>query len=292
MRHRRRHLSRPDRHRAARGIRHTCRTARPIPAALPTKCCRQSPRRGQSNSPTSMCFATTTRRWCISTIRRQHGWRSSGSGSRRSSTPGSLAPKGRSRRRSTLSPHLTTSKSRSSGCCAAGSRRRCCMAAPYCGRSRQRVRRFAGSRPSAPSIRRCSSVARATSPARVDLWKDAAERGAPFLIVVGASGSGKSSLARAGLVPRLTVPGVVPAVDAWRVAAMRPTELPQGPVRHARNPAARWRQRDPGGGERTPAGLARAGGERLPHPGGACRAPQPCRRRRGNAAAAHARSHR
>jgi eukaryotic-like serine/threonine-protein kinase len=64
----------------------------------------------------------------------------------------------------------------------------------------------------------------------VDLWKDAAERGSPFLIVVGASGSGKSSLARAGLVPRLTVPGVAPAVDAWRVVAMRPTELPGGPV--------------------------------------------------------------
>jgi tetratricopeptide (TPR) repeat protein len=64
----------------------------------------------------------------------------------------------------------------------------------------------------------------------IDLWKDAAERGTPFLIVVGASGSGKSSLARAGLVPRLTVPGVVPAVDAWRVVAMRPTELADGPI--------------------------------------------------------------
>ena len=65
----------------------------------------------------------------------------------------------------------------------------------------------------------------------VDCWKDAAERGVPFLLVVGASGSGKSSLARAGLVPRLTTPGVVPAVDQWRVAVMRPSEIPEGPVR-------------------------------------------------------------
>ncbi len=82
-----------------------------------------------------------------------------------------------------------------------------------------------GAKHSAVFFGRSRDIARA-----VDLWKDAAERGTPFLIVVGASGSGKSSLARAGLVPRLTVPGVVPAVDAWRVAAMRPTELAGGPI--------------------------------------------------------------
>lgn len=64
----------------------------------------------------------------------------------------------------------------------------------------------------------------------IDLWKDAAGRGAPFLLVLGASGSGKSSLARAGLVPRLTAPGVVPGVDVWRVATMRPLEMPGGPI--------------------------------------------------------------
>src|SRR5581483_11720863 len=58
----------------------------------------------------------------------------------------------------------------------------------------------------------------------VDALKDASERGTPFLLVVGASGSGKSSLALAGLVPRLTAPGVVPSVDLWRVALMRPGE--------------------------------------------------------------------
>jgi hypothetical protein len=63
----------------------------------------------------------------------------------------------------------------------------------------------------------------------VEAWSEAARRGMPFLVVVGASGSGKSSLARAGLVPRLATPGVVDAVDAWRVAAMRPGESPDGP---------------------------------------------------------------
>ncbi|HEV7464296.1 MAG TPA: ATP-binding protein, partial [Methyloceanibacter sp.] len=64
----------------------------------------------------------------------------------------------------------------------------------------------------------------------VDALKEAGERGSPFLLIVGASGSGKSSLALAGLVLRLTAPGVVPAVDMWRVAVMRPSEDPGGPV--------------------------------------------------------------
>ena len=64
----------------------------------------------------------------------------------------------------------------------------------------------------------------------IDALKDAGERGTPFLLVVGASGAGKSSLALAGLEPRLTTPGVVPSVDLWRVAVMRPGEHPKGPV--------------------------------------------------------------
>src|SRR4029078_6223546 len=58
----------------------------------------------------------------------------------------------------------------------------------------------------------------------IDALKDAGERGAAFPLIVGASGSGKSSLVRAGLVPRLTAAGVVPSVDIWRVAVMRPAE--------------------------------------------------------------------
>src|SRR5262249_34929646 len=63
-----------------------------------------------------------------------------------------------------------------------------------------------------------------------DLWREAARRGSPCLLIVGASGAGKSSLARAGLIPRLTTPGVVKEVGAWRVAVMRPGDSPQGPV--------------------------------------------------------------
>ena len=64
----------------------------------------------------------------------------------------------------------------------------------------------------------------------VDALKDAAARGTPFLLIIGSSGSGKSSLARAGMSPRLTTPGVVGAVDRWRVAVMRPGERKGEPV--------------------------------------------------------------
>ena len=63
----------------------------------------------------------------------------------------------------------------------------------------------------------------------VDLWREAGGRGSAYLLVVGASGSGKSSLARAGLLPRLTTPGVIKEVDAWRVAVTRPGDSPAGP---------------------------------------------------------------
>ncbi len=49
---------------------------------------------------------------------------------------------------------------------------------------------------------------------------------APFLLVIGASGSGKSSLLRAGLLPRLVLPGTIPEVDAWRVAVLTPGAAP------------------------------------------------------------------
>lgn len=63
----------------------------------------------------------------------------------------------------------------------------------------------------------------------VDLWREAGSRNSPYLLVIGASGAGKSSLARAGLIPRLTTPGVVREVDAWRVAVMRPSDSATGP---------------------------------------------------------------
>ena len=45
-------------------------------------------------------------------------------------------------------------------------------------------------------------------------------RQAPFLLVIGASGSGKSSLLKAGLVPRIASPGVIPDVDLWRTVVI------------------------------------------------------------------------
>jgi len=47
-------------------------------------------------------------------------------------------------------------------------------------------------------------------------------RGASFLLIIGASGSGKSSLLRAGLIPRIGRPGVVPDIDLWRTALILP----------------------------------------------------------------------
>jgi hypothetical protein len=48
------------------------------------------------------------------------------------------------------------------------------------------------------------------------------EKGLLTLFVIGASGSGKSSLLRAGLLPRLTELGALPGVDLWRTATMSP----------------------------------------------------------------------
>ncbi len=63
----------------------------------------------------------------------------------------------------------------------------------------------------------------------IDRLKDAADKNCAFLLVNGASGSGKSSLVRAGLAPRLTAAGVVPSVDTWRTAIMRPGEAGSDP---------------------------------------------------------------
>ena len=44
----------------------------------------------------------------------------------------------------------------------------------------------------------------------------------PFVLVVGASGSGKSSLLRAGVLPLLTQPGTIEGIGLWRRAITRP----------------------------------------------------------------------
>jgi tetratricopeptide (TPR) repeat protein len=56
--------------------------------------------------------------------------------------------------------------------------------------------------------------------------RHAEEAGTAFLVVVGASGSGKSSLLRAGLVPRITRPGTIAGIDCWRTALVIPTSDP------------------------------------------------------------------
>lgn len=45
-----------------------------------------------------------------------------------------------------------------------------------------------------------------------------------FALVLGASGSGKSSLARAGVLPLLTRPGVIEGIGLWRCAIVRPSD--------------------------------------------------------------------
>lgn len=53
-----------------------------------------------------------------------------------------------------------------------------------------------------------------------------AAKGSAFVLVIGMSGSGKSSLVRAGLLPTLIVPGVVEGVGLWRWAIIRPNDAP------------------------------------------------------------------
>ena len=53
-----------------------------------------------------------------------------------------------------------------------------------------------------------------------------ADSGTAFLLMYGMSGSGKSSLLRAGLLPAITKPGAITGVDAWRWCVFRPTEGP------------------------------------------------------------------
>ncbi|MBV8888952.1 MAG: hypothetical protein JO305_04720 [Alphaproteobacteria bacterium] len=49
-----------------------------------------------------------------------------------------------------------------------------------------------------------------------------AAQGLPFLLILGASGGGKSSLARAGVLANLIAPGVVTGVGLWRRCLFRP----------------------------------------------------------------------
>ena len=50
------------------------------------------------------------------------------------------------------------------------------------------------------------------------------EEKCPFVLIFGASGSGKSSLLRAGVLPWLVRPGVIEGVGMWRMALLRPAD--------------------------------------------------------------------
>lgn len=58
----------------------------------------------------------------------------------------------------------------------------------------------------------------------------AAASGCAFLLVLGASGSGKSSVARAGILPALFAPKAITGVAVWRRVVLRPGEGDQDPV--------------------------------------------------------------
>jgi WD40 repeat protein/TPR repeat protein len=55
-----------------------------------------------------------------------------------------------------------------------------------------------------------------------------AEAGSPFLVVLGASGSGKSSLVKAGILPKLFVPRRIPGTAFLRRIVFRPSDALDG----------------------------------------------------------------
>jgi hypothetical protein len=69
----------------------------------------------------------------------------------------------------------------------------------------------------------------AMTKAAVEQLTTSAEAGRAFLLVLGASGAGKSSLAQAGILPALIGRGIVPEVGLWRRSVMRPGGRSGGP---------------------------------------------------------------
>jgi tetratricopeptide (TPR) repeat protein len=53
--------------------------------------------------------------------------------------------------------------------------------------------------------------------------------GRAFVLVLGMSGGGKSSVVRAGVLPMLMQPGVIEGVALWRRAVFRPADVPNDP---------------------------------------------------------------
>jgi tetratricopeptide (TPR) repeat protein len=59
----------------------------------------------------------------------------------------------------------------------------------------------------------------------LELLRRQAADGRAFVLLLGMSGGGKSSLARAGVLPMLTQPGVIEGVGHWRRAVFRPSDV-------------------------------------------------------------------
>ncbi|MEQ8207674.1 MAG: tetratricopeptide repeat protein [Woeseia sp.] len=55
--------------------------------------------------------------------------------------------------------------------------------------------------------------------------RNQAADGRSFILILGMSGGGKSSVVRAGVLPMLTKPGVIEGVGLWRRAVFRPTDV-------------------------------------------------------------------
>lgn len=60
-----------------------------------------------------------------------------------------------------------------------------------------------------------------------------AEMNKPFVMILGMSGGGKSSLARAGVLATMIQPGIIEGVGMWRYAMMRPTDAQNGDLHSA-----------------------------------------------------------
>jgi tetratricopeptide (TPR) repeat protein len=59
----------------------------------------------------------------------------------------------------------------------------------------------------------------------LDSLRSQAAASRAFVLILGMSGGGKSSLARAGVMPMLTRPGVIEGVAEWRRAVYRPSDV-------------------------------------------------------------------
>jgi hypothetical protein len=58
----------------------------------------------------------------------------------------------------------------------------------------------------------------------MDALRRQATKGRAFIMILGMSGVGKSSLVRAGVLPNLTQPGVIEGIGLWRYAIIRPAD--------------------------------------------------------------------